>query len=89
MFEKAKKERDEHVVKITKWEEFVPALDARNLVLAPWCAEIASEDELKKRSSEESKARAAAGKNAENEESGFQLTGEPCQSHFVLYLKQY
>jgi len=76
MFEKAKKERDEHIVKITKWEEFVPALDAKNLVLAPWCAEISSEEELKKRSSEESKARAAAGKNTENEESGFQLTGE-------------
>jgi prolyl-tRNA synthetase len=74
LFEKAKKERDEHIVKITKWEEFVPALDGKNLVLAPWSKDPASEEDLKQRSREESKARAAAGANQENEEAGFRIT---------------
>jgi len=72
---RATKKREEHVIKITKWEEFVPALDGKNLVLAPWSATKESEKDLKERSSAESKARAAQGHNQEDEEKGFQLTG--------------
>jgi len=56
MFEKAKKARDEHLVKITQWEEFVPALEKNNLVLAPWCdpKDIESEEMVKTKSREES-----------------------------------
>lgn len=56
MFEKAKKKRDEHIVKITEWKDFVPNLEKNNLVLAPWSdpkdAEL--EEETKARSKEES-----------------------------------
>eukprot|EP00339_Tiarina_fusa_P000840 CAMPEP_0117014268 /NCGR_PEP_ID=MMETSP0472-20121206/11605_1 /TAXON_ID=693140 ORGANISM="Tiarina fusus, Strain LIS" /NCGR_SAMPLE_ID=MMETSP0472 /ASSEMBLY_ACC=CAM_ASM_000603 /LENGTH=908 /DNA_ID=CAMNT_0004717781 /DNA_START=132 /DNA_END=2855 /DNA_ORIENTATION=- len=37
MFDKAKKTRDEHVVQITEWKDFVPNLELNNLVLTPWC----------------------------------------------------
>jgi hypothetical protein len=37
MFLKAKKERDDHVVKVLKWSDFVPNLELKNLVLTPWC----------------------------------------------------
>jgi len=37
MFEKAKAARDEHLVKVTEWKDFVPNLELNNLVLTPWC----------------------------------------------------
>merc|ERR1711935_957995 len=37
MFEKAKEARDEHLVKVTEWKNFVPNLELSNLVLTPWC----------------------------------------------------
>mmetsp|Transcript_11435 Transcript_11435/g.10944 ORF Transcript_11435/g.10944 Transcript_11435/m.10944 type:complete len:941 (-) Transcript_11435:188-3010(-) len=37
MFEKAKDARDEHLVQITEWKDFVPNLELNNLVLTPWC----------------------------------------------------
>jgi len=37
MFAKAKKERDEHLVQITEWKDFVPNLELNNLILTPWC----------------------------------------------------
>lgn len=32
-----------------RWAEFVPALDGKNIVLAPWCERIACEEEVKNR----------------------------------------
>eukprot|EP01132_Coremiostelium_polycephalum_P005108 gene5108-6358_t len=64
----AVKERNEHIVNIKEWSEFVDTLDKRNLVLAPWCEQVACEDQIKKKSSEESK-------NKADEEKGFCLTG--------------
>jgi prolyl-tRNA synthetase len=37
MFEKALATRDEHVVQVTEWKDFVPNLEKNNLVLTPWC----------------------------------------------------
>lgn len=37
MFEKAKAARDEHMVQVTEWKDFVPNLELNNLVLTPWC----------------------------------------------------
>ena len=56
MFEKAKKKRDEHVVKITDWKDFVPNLEKNNLVLAPWSdpKDIELEEKVKADSKEES-----------------------------------
>jgi prolyl-tRNA synthetase len=39
--------RDAHVSHVTKWSEFVPALDKRHLVLAPFCNVTACEDDIK------------------------------------------
>lgn len=37
MFEKAKAARDQHLVQVTEWKDFVPNLELNNLVLTPWC----------------------------------------------------
>lgn len=37
MFERAKATRDEHVVQVIDWKDFVPNLELNNLVLTPWC----------------------------------------------------
>ncbi|KAH9477823.1 Putative proline--tRNA ligase C19C7.06 [Psilocybe cubensis] len=50
MFTKAKETYDSHVIEVTKWEDFVPALDGKNIVVIPWCNEEACEDDIKERS---------------------------------------
>ncbi|PPQ88065.1 hypothetical protein CVT25_013673 [Psilocybe cyanescens] len=50
MFVKAKETFDAHVVEVTKWEDFVPTLDGKNIVVIPWCNEEACEDDIKERS---------------------------------------
>ena len=37
MFNKAKEFRDDHLVQVTEWKDFVPNLELHNLVLTPWC----------------------------------------------------
>lgn len=39
LFKKAKEERDASVGKATTWDEFVAALNKKQMVLAPWCDE--------------------------------------------------
>lgn len=65
---KARAQREGRVTHIRQWEEFVPALDKGNLVLAPWCEAEKCEDSVKKRSGEKKAANEAA-------EAGFRLTG--------------
>lgn len=55
--EKARKARDEKVIQVTSWPEFVPALDKRAMVMAPWCESIACEEDVKERSGQESQQR--------------------------------
>src|SRR5690606_753887 len=50
MYNKAKNLFDTHVVKVTKWEDFVPALNNKNLILMPWCGVMQCEDDIKDRS---------------------------------------
>lgn len=57
MFEKAREERDKKIVQVTKWEDFVPTLDQRTMVLAPWCETNECEEDVKARSAQESLAR--------------------------------
>lgn len=56
-FEKARVQRDEKIVGVNEWEEFVPALDRRTMVLAPWCKRSECEENVKERSGQESVAR--------------------------------
>ena len=57
MLAKARKQFDESIVRVTKWEDFVPALNAKKMVLAPWCEEVEVEEKVK----QDSAAPGAAG----------------------------
>ncbi|CAL6395963.1 unnamed protein product [Bathycoccus prasinos] len=59
MFNQAKAIRDTSTITVTEWKDFVPALDKKKMVLTPWCETKESEEEVKKRSSEESEGGAA------------------------------
>uniref|UniRef100_A0A7S1M0C4 proline--tRNA ligase n=1 Tax=Neobodo designis TaxID=312471 RepID=A0A7S1M0C4_NEODS len=56
MLAKATAVRDERQKTCTKWAEFVPHLNQKHTLLAPWCGSMACEDAIKKDSAEESKA---------------------------------
>ena len=47
LFAKAKAGRDEKLVQVTKWDDFVPALEKHCLVLTPWCLDSEWEDKVK------------------------------------------
>lgn len=36
----ATKKRNESIATVTKWEQFVPALDELKMIIAPWCDAI-------------------------------------------------
>ena len=50
MFDKADKAYREHRIQLTDWEEFVPALNGKNVVLVPHCEGEKCEDEVKEKS---------------------------------------
>jgi len=50
MFDRAKKVYDEHVKIVLNWDDFVPTLDGKNVVLIPWCEEEKCEDSIKEKS---------------------------------------
>ncbi|KAK9240900.1 hypothetical protein V1525DRAFT_453674 [Lipomyces kononenkoae] len=50
MYQKAKSSFDSHVVRVTNWDDFVPALNNKNLVQIPWCDVPDCEDSIKERS---------------------------------------
>lgn len=55
MFNNAKNLMQSRVIKTDLWDEFLHALNEKNLVLTPWCQQNACEETVKKRSAEESK----------------------------------
>ena len=65
MFKKAKAERDEHVVQVTEWKDFVPALEGNNLVLTPWCG--GEHEEWENWVKDTSRAESLAAKSMESE----------------------
>ncbi|KAI9225204.1 MAG: hypothetical protein DHS80DRAFT_20796 [Piptocephalis tieghemiana] len=50
MFSRAKETLSERMVKVRQWDQVVPTLDARNLLLLPWCEGPKCEDSIKERS---------------------------------------
>jgi prolyl-tRNA synthetase len=50
MFLRAQNEYNSHVVKLTEWKDVVPTLDAKNVLLVPWCQVPECEDTIKERS---------------------------------------
>lgn len=59
MFERARKIRDENIVSLTSWDGFIEALDAKKLIMTPWCNTKDSEELVKKKSTAESTGGAA------------------------------
>jgi prolyl-tRNA synthetase len=47
LYDKADKSFREHRIQVTKWEEVIPALDAKNVVLIPHCLTGKCEDRIK------------------------------------------
>ncbi|KAK9457283.1 hypothetical protein V1511DRAFT_493223 [Dipodascopsis uninucleata] len=56
MYERAKAKFDSHVIRVTNWDDFVPALNNKNVVQIPWCGVMECEDEIKDRSARQSAA---------------------------------
>lgn len=50
MFDRAYETMQERLVPVTKWEDVVPTLDNKSIVVMPWCEEEACEDDIKERS---------------------------------------
>lgn len=50
MFNKAKAAFDSHRVQLTNWDDFVPTLNGKNVVLVPHCEGEKCEDEVKEKS---------------------------------------
>jgi len=50
MFNRAKETFSSRLKTVTKWDDIVPALDAKNIVVIPWCEVEACEDDIKERS---------------------------------------
>ena len=50
MFNRAKETYQSRVKEVTRWEDVVPNLDNKNVVVIPWCDEEACEDDIKERS---------------------------------------
>ncbi len=84
MLTAARAERDARIEVVTSWEEFVPALDRGNMVLAPWCETIESEEWVKEQTKATGKVEKTPGAQPEGdaaaaagseEEAGKGLTG--------------
>eukprot|EP00238_Polyblepharides_amylifera_P006247 CAMPEP_0196579626 /NCGR_PEP_ID=MMETSP1081-20130531/23712_1 /TAXON_ID=36882 /ORGANISM="Pyramimonas amylifera, Strain CCMP720" /LENGTH=495 /DNA_ID=CAMNT_0041899263 /DNA_START=70 /DNA_END=1554 /DNA_ORIENTATION=+ len=59
MLARAVSQRNAAIATVLEWKDFVPALEQKKLVLAPWCEDPESEEEVKRKSSAESEGGAA------------------------------
>lgn len=50
MYNKAKATFTERLIQVTKWEDVVPTLDNKCIVVLPWCEVGDCEDDIKARS---------------------------------------
>lgn len=50
MFNRAKETYQSRVKEVTHWDDVVPHLDNKNIVVIPWCDVEACEDDIKERS---------------------------------------
>ena len=56
MYQKALDARLQHMLEVDNWEDFMKAVSARNICMAPWCDTKACEEAAKERSKAESLA---------------------------------
>lgn len=54
MLNKARAERDERIIQVRIWNEFLNALNQRSMILAPWCEAVECEKSVKNRTGQES-----------------------------------
>lgn len=47
LFAKAKEAFDSHRILVEDWKDFVPALNAKNVILSPWCGRMECEEDIK------------------------------------------
>ncbi|KAG7194476.1 uncharacterized protein KQ657_004689 [Scheffersomyces spartinae] len=47
LLDKARKDFDEHRVFVHEWKDFVPTLNSKNVIVAPWCGDADCEDDIK------------------------------------------
>lgn len=47
LFNKAKDAFDTHRIIVEDWKDFVPALNAKNVILSPWCGVMECEEDIK------------------------------------------
>ena len=59
MLARARAERNSRIATVMEWKDFVPALDRKMMVLTPWKESVRLEEEVKKKSQEESTGGAA------------------------------
>lgn len=50
MYTRAAKTMEERLKIVTNWDDLVPTLDAKNILVLPWCEEEQCEDAIKERS---------------------------------------
>ena len=50
MYTRAKEVFDQRLITVTKWDDVVPTLDNKCIVVMPWCEVEACEDDIKERS---------------------------------------
>ena len=50
MFKRAQETYFSRLREVRRWEDFVPTLDDKCVVVIPWCEEEACEDDIKERS---------------------------------------
>ena len=55
MLAKQQAKLEESIVRISCWDEVMPALNNKKLILAPWCEDLESEEEIKKLTAQLSK----------------------------------
>ncbi|XP_057662757.1 bifunctional glutamate/proline--tRNA ligase [Diorhabda carinulata] len=60
LFKKACDDLNSHKVIVTDWSQFGPALDKKNIILAPFCGEISCEDKIKADSTRDESAEPGA-----------------------------
>ncbi|KAI8063299.1 hypothetical protein BC940DRAFT_260995 [Gongronella butleri] len=54
LFDKAKANLDANIARIDSWDQFVPTLNNKKLILMPWCDRTECEDDIKDRSARSS-----------------------------------
>jgi prolyl-tRNA synthetase len=55
MLAKQKAKLDQSIVRVSSWDEVMPALNNKKMVLAPWCEDPESEEDIKKLTAQISK----------------------------------